>query len=140
MDLQQPLLHSRASPGGLDTKTTRNPSRHLRSLKPGGSYATVGGLSGKLFRTLLFSLVCKRLTGKHVKVLGLDPNRGLEDLDAVMENRKLELLIDGPYSLEETPSAIQRLGDGRHTGKVVVRVGEEGAAAPIRSPEPRATV
>jgi len=114
----------------LDAKTTRNPSRHLRALNPGGSYVTVGGLTGKLLRTLLLSLVCKPLTGKRMKVLGLDPNRGLEELDKVMEHRKLELLIDGPYPLEETPDAIQRFGDARHTGKVVVRVRSDGAVAP----------
>lgn len=119
----------------LDAKTTRNPTRHLRALNPGGSYVTVGGLSGKLLRTLVFSFVSKTITGKRMKVLGLDPNRGLEDLDAVMENRKLELLIDGPYSLDETPSAIQRFGDAHHTGKVVVCIHEEAASTPAPGSE-----
>jgi NADPH:quinone reductase-like Zn-dependent oxidoreductase len=106
----------------LDAKTTRKPTRYLRALNPGGSYVTVGGHAGKLMRALVFSFVSKVLTGKRVKILGLKPNEGLEDLDAVMQGKALELMIDGPYSFEETPGAIQRFGEALHTGKVVVRV------------------
>lgn len=114
----------------LDAKTTRGPTRYLRALNPGGTYVTVGGHSGKLMRTLVFSFVSRALTGKRVKILGLKPNEGLEDLDAVLQGKKLELLIDGPYPFEETPGAIQRFGDAHHFGKVVVRIVEESETTP----------
>jgi len=114
----------------LDAKTTRGPTRYLRVLNPGGSYVTVGGHSGKLVRALVFSFVSRALTGKRVKVLGLKPNEGLEDLDCVMNGQKLELLIDGPYLFEDTPGAIQRFGEALHFGKVVVRIVEESEATP----------
>lgn len=109
----------------LDAKTTRNPTRYLRALNPGGSYVTVGGYSGKLIRTLAFSLIAKPITGKRVKILGLKPNKGLEDLEQVMKNQPLQLLIDGPYPFEDTPIAIQRFGDADHTGKVIIRIRED---------------
>jgi len=106
----------------LDAKTSRKASVHLRALKPGGCYVTIGGDTDKLLRVLLFSFVSKRLTGKRVKVLGLVPNRGLEEFADMFLGERLQLVIDRSFSLAQMAKAIQHFGSASHLGKVVVHI------------------
>src|SRR5919201_6730471 len=48
----------------LDTKTTRSPFEYARSLNPGGTYATVGGVGIRLLQVAIFGWWIRRTTQK----------------------------------------------------------------------------
>lgn len=104
----------------LDTRTFHPPTAYLRALQPGGTYVTVGGKMRYFLPLLAASPVLKAMTGKHLRLLGLDPNKGLEETGAMYEADTLRPVIDGPYPFEELPKAIARFGAARHLGKLVV--------------------
>jgi NADPH:quinone reductase-like Zn-dependent oxidoreductase len=95
----------------------------LRALKPNGRYYFVGGSVITLFQILLFGPMLQRKTGKHVRVLMVQPNRkDLEHIAALCDSGEIKLAIDRRFALEETPEALRYLGEGRAKGKVVVVV------------------
>lgn len=106
----------------LDAKTTRAPSRYLKSLKPDGKYVTVGGYYGKLARLFLGKKGFYKKEYERLHVLGLQPNHKIEDINKLFIEGKIKPVIDGPYSLEEAPQLLQYFGDGKHKGKIVIKV------------------
>lgn len=105
----------------LDCKTNRSPFAYARALKPGGIYATVGGTPGRLIQHLLLGPLLSLFAGKKFRIVALKPNRDLEYVHELYAAGKLKLVIDGPYPLEKTPELVRYFGEGKHTGKIVVR-------------------
>lgn len=108
----------------IDCKTNRSLSRFLRVLKPDGKYISIGGKSGKLMQMLYLKPILKLFSKKSVAMVMLKGNRDLEYIHQLYDDKKLKCMIDGPYSFQEIPWAIQRFGDGLHTGKIVITVGK----------------
>lgn len=106
----------------LDAKTIRSPLRYLSALNPGGRYVTIGGHLPQLFQIYCLSSVIAKMTGKHLQVLGLEVNRGLEHINRMVESHALQCVIDGPYALADVPEAVKRFGEARHIGKIVITV------------------
>lgn len=106
----------------LDTKTNRPPRRYLRSLVPGGRYVTVGGNLLRLLQIACLGPLISRISGKHLRVLALEPNKDLAYIHRMFEEGKLEIPLDGPYPLDQVPEAVERFGQAKHLGKVVIRV------------------
>ncbi len=106
----------------LDTKTTRSPFAHLRSLNPGGIYVTVGGALPRLFQMFVFGPLIARFTKKKTLILSLKANKDLAYINELFEAGKIKCVLDGPYPLAEVPTAVQRFGEGKHKGKIVIRV------------------
>jgi NADPH:quinone reductase-like Zn-dependent oxidoreductase len=63
-----------------------------------------------------------RATGKQARVVALKTNKDLDYMNDLFQKGGLKLLIDRPYSLGDVPQAIQRFGEARHIGKVVISV------------------
>ena len=99
----------------LDTKTNRSPFSYLRSLEPGGRYVTVGGHLPRLLQVFCVAPLVSRVSRKHVRIVALKPNEGLGYVSDLFE-----CVIDGPYELSDVPQAIQRFGEAKHVGKVVI--------------------
>jgi len=106
----------------LDTKTNRSPMRYLRALNPDGRYVTVGGHLPRLLQTACMGPLINRFSGKQVRIVALKTNKDLGYVNDLFETKGLEFAIDGPYSLSEVPQAIQRFGEAKHTGKIVITV------------------
>jgi len=106
----------------LDCKTNRSLWRFLRVLKPKGKYVSIGGRSGKLLQMLYFGPILKLLSKKRVHMVMLKANKDLEYINELYEKNKIHCTIDGPYTFDKIPWAIQRFGDGLHTGKIVISV------------------
>jgi NADPH:quinone reductase-like Zn-dependent oxidoreductase len=107
----------------VDTKTTRSPSDHVRALKPGGTYATVGGPANRQLLTILLVGWWYRLsTGRTIRLVALKPNRNLQYMNEQFEAGKLVPVIDGPYPLSEGREAFRHFGAGDHKGKVVITI------------------
>lgn len=109
----------------LDCRTSRWPLAHLRALKPGGRYVSIGGQSGKLIAMLLMGGLIKLFTKKKVLMVAVKANKDLPELERLYSDGKLRCEIDGPYPFEKTPWAIKRFGRAEHTGKVVIKVADE---------------
>jgi NADPH:quinone reductase-like Zn-dependent oxidoreductase len=107
----------------LDTKTNRRPSDYVRSLNPGGTYATVGGpLIGDLFKVAIFGLWTRPTMNKTLRLVALTPNRDLPYLNERFEAGQLVPVIDGSYRLSDAREAFRRFGAGHHKGKIVFTI------------------
>lgn len=104
----------------LDTKTSESAFDYLRALKPGGIYATVGGL--KLFSFMLLSLLCKPFTSKRLQMVALKPNQHLDRISELFEAGKLRPVIDRIYPFTAIPAAMSRFRGEEHQGKIVIKV------------------
>lgn len=108
----------------IDTRTNRWPFEYVRSLNPGGTYATVGGAEMRhLFAILFVGWAIRLATGKKLRLIGLKPNRDLPYLNERFEAGQLVPVIDGPYALSQGPDAFRHFGAGHHKGKVIITMG-----------------
>ncbi|MFT6998085.1 MAG: NADPH:quinone reductase-like Zn-dependent oxidoreductase [Cryomorphaceae bacterium] len=107
----------------LDCRTSRWPLAHLRALKSGGRYVSIGGQSGKLIAMMLLSRLIKLITKKKLLMVAVKANKDLPEIERLRAEGKLKCEIDGPYPFEKTPWAIKRFGKAEHTGKVVIKIG-----------------
>jgi len=105
----------------IDCQGTRSMFDYKRALRPGGTYAMVGGSITRLLQ-LLFLGFCAPLTGesRKLRIVAEGPNKGLADLKALIEAGKLRPVIDRTYHLSEVPEALRYFGDGRHKGKIAI--------------------
>jgi len=104
----------------LDVKTDRSPLAYARALTLNGTYVTVGGSMPRLLQTLVLGPLLARLYHKHVRVVGLKPNKDLVYMNELFEAGKLRPVIDGPYKLTDLPEAFRLFGTGDHRGKIIV--------------------
>ena len=108
----------------LDCKTNRSLWRFLRVLKPDGKYVSIGGKSGKLLQMIYMSPLLKIFSKKRMHMIMLKANKDLEYINTLYEAGKIQCVIDGPYSFDKIPWAVQRFGDGLHHGKIVIKISE----------------
>ena len=109
----------------LDTKTTRSPLSYLRSLKADGRYVTVGGNVSRLLQSLCMAPLVSCLSDKQIRIVALKPNKDLGYVSDLFERGGLECVIDGPYPLNAVPQALQRFGEAKHLGKIVITIAPE---------------
>jgi NADPH:quinone reductase-like Zn-dependent oxidoreductase len=105
----------------LDLVAYRSVFAYRRALAPGGTYRCVGGTVRTLLRVLTVGWGAGRLTGRSIGVLAVKMGPAhfapLTDLCVAGEVR---IHIDRTFTLDETPEALARVGEGRALGKVVV--------------------
>ena len=104
----------------LDVKTNRSPFAYARALNLNGTYVTVGGSIPRLLQALVLGPVISRLSKKHMRLVGLRPNKDLAYMNELFEAGKLQPVIDGPYKLTDLPEAFRLFGRGDHRGKIIV--------------------
>ncbi len=106
----------------LDCKTNQSAFSYLGTLKPNGKYVTIGGKVDKLIGLLFLGKIISGFSRKRLKILALKPNKDLDYICTLLEQNKIECVIDGPYILEDIPRLIQYFGEGRHKGKIVIKM------------------
>ncbi|WP_057935705.1 NAD(P)-dependent alcohol dehydrogenase [Algoriphagus resistens] len=106
----------------VDCKTNKSPFSYLRSLKPTGIYVTIGGSPINLISVLFWSKIFSLFSTKSLQILSLKPNEGLDEIAQLVVQNKISPEIDGPYPLDDTARLIQYFGEGKHKGKVVIKV------------------
>ena len=104
----------------LDAKTDRSPFAYVRVLAPGGTYVTVGGSILRLLQALVLGPLIARLYHKHLRIVGLKPNKDLAYMNELFEAGTLRPVLDGPYALADLPEAFRFFGTGDHKGKIIV--------------------
>jgi NADPH:quinone reductase-like Zn-dependent oxidoreductase len=104
----------------LDVKTTRSPFAYARALKPKGTYVTVGGSIPYILQVVVLGPLISRLNNKHIRIVGLKPNKDLAYMNELFEAGKMTPVIEGPYKLAEVREAFRLFGTGDHKGKIIV--------------------
>jgi NADPH:quinone reductase-like Zn-dependent oxidoreductase len=101
--------------GGADTL-----DQSLRAVRPGGTVALIGVLSG-----VKSPLLLTRILMNHVRVQGVFVG-AREDLEALCRalaaHPEVDPVIDRVFGFDEAPQAFAHLASGAHMGKIVVRV------------------
>ena len=106
----------------LDVKTNRSPFAYLRALNSNGTYVTVGGSIPRLLQAFVTGPFTSRLYRKHLRLVGLRPNKDLIYMNELFEAGKLLPVIDGPYTLATLPEAFRYFGTGDYKGKIIVTI------------------
>lgn len=105
----------------LDFIAHRSVFAYRRPLKPNGQYFMVGGSVATIFQVLIIGPIIKRLTGKTIKMLMVQPNRkDLAYITELCESGQIVPYIDGRYTLGDVPEALRHLGEGQIKGKAVI--------------------
>jgi len=109
----------------------RSPRECVRALERDGTYAMVGGTAPHLLQFLWLKPLLRLSSKRRALLVMHRPNReDLELLATRVETGELRPVIDHMCSLREVPEAIEQLGRGEITGKVVVAIGPRvGATA-----------
>ncbi len=99
-------------------------SDNKRALRPGGTYAMVGGPVPRILQ-LLFLSFCAPLTreSRKFRLVAEGPNKGLADLKDLIEAGKLVPVVDRTFPLSEVPATLRYFGEGHHEGKIVIAMG-----------------
>ena len=103
----------------IDCQCNRPMSHYKRALKAGGTYAMIGGSS---VLPLFFQSFCALFTreSRKFRLVMEGPNKGLTYLKELIEEGRLDSIIDRTYQLSEVPEAMRYFGQGRHKGKIVI--------------------
>ena len=105
----------------IDCQNFRSISDNRRALKPGGTYAMIGGSMARALQLWFFGLIASHTRDdRKLCLVTAGPNCGLADLRVLIEAGKLVPVIDRSYPLSEVPDALRYFGNGRHKGKIVV--------------------
>ena len=106
----------------LDVKTDRPLRAYARALRPGGTYATVGGDTARLLRVAALGSLVARGSRKRLRVVALKPNKDLAFVNELFEAGGVTPVIDRLYALEEVREAFRYYSTGDHKGKIVVAI------------------
>ncbi|MEL0585911.1 MAG: NAD(P)-dependent alcohol dehydrogenase [Candidatus Thiodiazotropha sp. (ex. Lucinoma kazani)] len=103
----------------VDCQSNRSMSDYRRALRPGGTYAMVGGsrIVPLILQSFYASLTRKN---KKFRLVAEGPNKGLAELKGLIDAGKIAPVIDRTFPLEEVPDALHYFGDGHHNGKSVI--------------------
>ncbi len=108
----------------VDCQNRRSMLVNRRTLRPGGTYAMVGGSMGPVYQLWLLDFAAKftRET-RRLRLVSEGPNKGLADLGALFDAGVLSPVIDSTYPLEAVPEAMRRFGENLHAGKIAISIG-----------------
>ena len=105
----------------LDLVAHRSVFAYRRALVRGGTYRCVGGSVRALLRVLIVGSVVGRLTGRSIGVLAVKEGpANFEPVADLCVTGEVRIHLDRIFTLEELPTALARVGEGRALGKVVV--------------------
>jgi NADPH:quinone reductase-like Zn-dependent oxidoreductase len=97
------------------------------ALSPRGAYIMVGGPMRHILQLVTMGWWLARRRGTQMRLLLHQANQDLAGIASLFETGTLRPVIDGPYSLDQTPEAMRRFGAGSILGKAVITM--SGAAA-----------
>jgi len=107
----------------IDCQNFRSMFDNKRALRPGGTYAMIGGSMLRVYQLWFLSFIAS-LTHEDRKLclVAEGPNKGLADLKELIEAGKLVPVIDRTYQLNEVPEALRYFGKGHHKGKIIITI------------------
>jgi NADPH:quinone reductase-like Zn-dependent oxidoreductase len=107
----------------VDCQNFRSMLDNKRTLKPGGTYAMIGGSMPRVYQLWLLNFAALFIReDRKLCLVAEGPNKGLKDLKDLIEASKLIPTIDRTFQLNEVPEALRYFGEGRHKGKIVIKL------------------
>ena len=108
----------------LDVIAHRSVSDYKRALKPGGTFAMIGGsMGGLLFRMMAIEPLLSKFRNKKIGIMGYRPNRkDLDFLTQLFEEKKVIPVIDSCFPLQNTADAFRHFISGKFIGKVIIEI------------------
>lgn len=108
----------------VDPVAYNSTSDYIRTLKPNGVFAMIGGsMGGLLFRMMAVEPLRSRYRDKKLGIMGY--KAGAKELDALTEvvaEGRMKPVIDRVYPLAETAEAFRYFLSNEFKGKVVIKV------------------
>ncbi|MDH3337207.1 MAG: NAD(P)-dependent alcohol dehydrogenase [Gammaproteobacteria bacterium] len=105
----------------IDCQNFRSMLDNRRALKPGGTYAMIGGSIPRVYQLWLLNLLAPLTReDRRLCLVAEGANKGLAQLRDLIETGRLVPVIDKTYELSEVPEALRYFGEGRHKGKIAV--------------------
>ena len=105
----------------LDLVAHRSVLACRRALARGGRYRCVGGSVPALLRVITVGWAAGRVTRRSIGVLAVRAGPAhFEPLAALVVAGEVRSYVDRTYALDELPTALAHVGEGRARGKVVV--------------------
>lgn len=105
----------------LDLVGSRSLSEFSGVLAPGGKYWMVGGPMRRLISVLALGRFHSR-AGSRLRMLAVEPNRGVAELLERRSAGTLRPIIGGHFPLARAREAIEQVATGRALGKLVVQI------------------
>jgi len=93
-----------------------------RALKPTGIYRMIGGPSSLIMQAMFIAPFISLFSKKTMGILAHEPNKSLDHLSELFESDKIKPIIDRTFSLRETKAAFEYFREGKHKGKVIIKV------------------
>ncbi|MGW1343424.1 NAD(P)-dependent alcohol dehydrogenase [Kribbella sp. NPDC002412] len=105
----------------LDLVAHRSVFAYRRALAPGGTYRCVGGSVPTLLRLLTAGWLVGRLSGRSIGVLAIKEGpTHFTPLADLCTTGEVKIHIHRTYTLDDVPTALADVGEGRALGKAVV--------------------
>ena len=96
---------------------------YKRSLKPGGIYVGIGGSMSQMFRAMLYGPWINMSGNKKITTLIQKQSQSdLAYLKKLIDEGKLDPVIERSYNLSELPDAIRYVEAGHAGGKVIIQM------------------
>lgn len=114
---------SLAGPRGVDVVVevggAETLGQTLRCIRPGGTVAMIGILSGNQTKTLLTPILMQQVRLQGVLV---GPRERFEELTRAVALHGIRPVVDRTFPMAEARAALEHLKAGKHLGKVIVEV------------------
>ena len=105
----------------VDCQNFRSMLDNRRALRPGGTYAMIGGSIPRVYQLWFLNVIASvAREDRNLRLVAEGPNKGLADLKDLIETGKLVPIVDRTYQLSEVPEAMRYFGSGRHKGKIAI--------------------
>jgi len=109
----------------IDVVADRSVFAYKRALLPRGRLFLIGGTIPSILQVGILGALITVNDDRKLSILVHEPNKGLDLLLDLIKKGHVKPVIDSTYSLKDVSQALQRLGDGKAFGKIVIKVSEE---------------
>jgi NADPH:quinone reductase-like Zn-dependent oxidoreductase len=101
---------------------SRSVFEYKRVLSSRGILTVIGGKIPRILQIALIGSIVSKRNGQKIGILSYKPNKYIEELKELVESGKITPVIDKVYPLSQTAAALQRIGDGRVKGKLIIKM------------------
>jgi NADPH:quinone reductase-like Zn-dependent oxidoreductase len=116
-----PVRHSARYDLVIDPVASRSFFAQMRLLRPGGTYAIVGGRYGSLLQSWILGALIAPRFGKRVELVMWHPNGSeLDEMASLVGRGVITPMIEHAYSLADGVAAMRHFAEGRTLGKLVI--------------------
>lgn len=94
-------------------------SQSLAALRPGGTMALIGVLSGLISD---FNVIPVIMQGLRIQGIIVGHRDGFADMNRALEAHSLKPVVDKEFALDEAKAAFEFMAAGKHFGKIVLKI------------------